>query len=435
MKSDKFSFDFLTCSIWGVMALTVLSGIFLAVYYVPTFSQAFSSLRGINEQIPFGWMFRRLHAAGGSFLLLLLLLHLLRVFYAGAYKTRPGWVWMMEALLVIFTLWTNFTGSFLPLSQEAFWGTAASLSSLSTIPRVGNFLVEFIRGGRELGGAALERFFSMHIGFAALTALFLFRHSRRGIPESGQEGKHLLNLNLGTGAAVAGLLFAVVTLTPYWFADPLKGAVNPAVNPEVISSPWYFLFLQETLSFFNTAYPVFSVCLWAGALLLLFSLPYIDRNPEKKFLRRPLSLSVGSALAVVLVYFTFLGLVNAHYGDRVILPEDPLSPALILGAQVFSQRNCAYCHQVFGREGRREGPDMAVVVQRGRTKEWLQRFILNPQLYQPGTTMSRYDIPLQDLEDLSTYLLSLNPQKRKFQTVDRALLLGYEPFMGPLGRK
>jgi hypothetical protein len=87
MKSDKFSFDFLTCSIWGVMALTVLSGIFLAVYYVPAFSQAFSSLRGIREQIPFGWMFRRLHAAGGSFLLLLLLLHLARVFYAGAYKT------------------------------------------------------------------------------------------------------------------------------------------------------------------------------------------------------------------------------------------------------------------------------------------------------------------------------------------------------------
>jgi quinol-cytochrome oxidoreductase complex cytochrome b subunit len=434
MKSEKFSFDFLTYPIWGGMVLTVLSGIFLAVYYVPAFSQAFSSLQRINEQIPFGWMFRRLHAVGGSFLLLLLLFHLLRVFYAGVYKSRPGSVWMMEVLLVIFTLWTNFTGSFLPLSQEAFWGTAATLSSLSTIPWVGNFLVAFIRGGRELGGAALERFFSMHIGFAALAALLLFRHSRWGIPESGHEGKHLLSLNLWTGAGVAALLSAVITLIPYWFADPLKVAANPTVNPEATSFPWYLLFLQETLSFFNTAYPVLSVFLWVGALFLLFSLPFIDRNPERNFLLRPVSLSVGSALAVVLVYFTFLGLSNAHYGDRAILPEDPLSPAQIRGAQVFSQRNCAYCHQVFGREGRREGPDMAVAVQRGRTKEWLQRFILNPRLYQPATTMPRYDIPLQDLEDLSTYLLSLNPQKRGFQTVDRAFLLGHEPFMGPLGR-
>ena len=183
-KPEKFSFDFLTCSICGVLALTFLSGIFLTVYCIPAFAQAFSSLQRVDEEVPFCWMLRRLHAAGGSFLLLLLVLYLLRVFYAGTYKARAGSVWAAEVLLVLSTWWANFSGSFLPLSQQAFWGTTASLSSLSTIPWIGSFLVEFIRGGRELGGMALARFFSMHIGFAALIALLSFSHYRPGISEN-----------------------------------------------------------------------------------------------------------------------------------------------------------------------------------------------------------------------------------------------------------
>jgi ubiquinol-cytochrome c reductase cytochrome b subunit len=434
MKSEKFSFDLLTYSVWGGVALTFLSGIFLTVHYIPAFAQAFPSLQRVNEQVAFGWTFRRLHAAGGSFLLLLLIIHLLRVFYTGAYKTRPGSIWVMEVLLVIFAWWTNFVGSFLPLSQEAFWGTAATLSSLSTIPWIGNFLVEFLRGGKELGGVALARFFSMHIGFAALIALLLFNHYRIGIPEN-QGKKNLFTLNLWATAVVAALLFSVITFAPHWFADPLKESANPTITPEVISSPWYFLFLQETLSYFNATYPLLSFFLWAAILLLLLALPYLDRNPEKSFLLRPIPLSAGSALVAVVVYFTLLGMAGAHYGGKVILPKDQLSAAEMRGARVFAQKNCAYCHQVMGQGGRREGPDMAVVLQRNRPAEWVQRFILNARLYQPGTTMPRYEIPLEDLEGLSAYLLSLDLKKRKFQTIDRGLLSDYEPSMDSPERK
>ncbi len=426
MKPEKFSFDFLTCSICGVLALTFISGIFLTVYYIPALAQAFSSLQRVDEEVPFGWMIRRLHAAGGSFLLLLLALHLLRVFYTGTYKARARWVWAAEVLLVLSTWWANFSGSFLPLSQQAFWGTTAALSSLSTIPLVGGLLVEFIRGGRELGGMALARFFSMHIGFAALIALLSFNQYRLGISERREEQSGLLGLNLWTAVVVTALLFSVVTFAPYWFADPLREGANPTTNPEAISFPWYFSFIQETVSFFHAAYPVLSIFLWVGLLLLLFGLPYIDRNPAKNFLLRPVSLSVGSALVAAVVYFTFLGMAGAGYGQKVVIPKDRLSAAEIRGARVFVQRNCAYCHQVFGHDGRREGPDMAVVVERNRTAEWVQRFILNPGLSQPGTTMPRYEIPLEDLEGLSAYLLSLDPKKRNFQTIDRKALLDYE---------
>ncbi len=432
MRSEKFSFHFLTCSIWGLMGLTVVSGIFLLAHYVPTFAQAFPSVQKINEQVPFGWMFQRLHAVGGSFLLLLFLVHLIRVFYTGGYKSRPELLWVMEVLLVVFAVGAHFSGFFLPLSQEAFWGTAATLSALSTVPWIGNFMVEFLRGGRELGGTALARFLSMHMGFAAGIVLLLLAHFRGRSEAKNRES--IWNGNLVVGTLISGLLIAAVTFTPYWFTDSLREAANPTMNARATSSPWYSFFLQETLPFLNSAYPVLTLILAALILSLVFFLPYIDRNPERKLLSRPVSLSIGSALIGVIVYFTFLGMAGAHYGARIVVPISGMSAAEIRGAQVFARKNCAYCHQVFGREGRREGPDMAVAFQRKRAPEWLQRFILNPRLYQPGTTMPKYDIPLEDLEGLSAYLLSLDPGKKKFHAVNPAIL-DFGPSSGNWERK
>src|SRR4030043_1336599 len=100
VREEVPSFHFMTYSIWGLFGLTVFSGIFLAVHYIPAFSQAFSSVVRLNEEVPFGWMARRLHSAGGSLLLLLFLFHLLRVFYSGAYKVRPRIAWVLEILLL-----------------------------------------------------------------------------------------------------------------------------------------------------------------------------------------------------------------------------------------------------------------------------------------------------------------------------------------------
>ncbi len=427
-RSVASSFHFLTYSLWVMLALTALSGVFLAVYYVPNFSQAFSSLQRVEEEVPFGWMFRRLHAAGGSLLLLLLVIHLLRVFYAGEYKVRPGWVWVAEVLLVISTLWANFTGCFLPLSSEAYWGTASVLSGISTLPGIGKFLAEFLRGGRELGGTALARFFAMHIGFAALAAFLFFGHSRAAFSEDQTRNREFKSANLWGCAAAAGVLFAVATFVPSWFAGLLREPANPAVNPGATSFPWFLGFFQETLSYINAAHPLLAVLFFGALPLLVLLLPYIDRTPERKFLLRPVALSLGSAVLAVGVYFTLLGMAGADYGEKLVVPEGPLSAAEVRGARVFGQKNCAYCHQVFGREGRREGPDMAVVLQRNRPPEWIQRFIRNARLYRPGTTMPRYEIPLEDLEGLSAYLLSLDPEKRKMRTVDPDLLYGFELF-------
>jgi mono/diheme cytochrome c family protein len=199
-------------------------------------------------------------------------------------------------------------------------------------------------------------------------------------------------------------------------------------NPERVSLPWFLLLFEETLRLFTASYPT-----WTGigivlSLLILFLLPFIDKGPQRRLLLRPVILGMASAFLTLSIYFSLVGTANARYGERVILPRISLTSSEILGAQVFARKNCAYCHQVFGREGRREGPDMTVVKQRRRSPDWIRRYILNARLYQPGTTMPRYEIPLEDLEALSGYLLSLDP-KRGFRTADRKDLLSYGPYL------
>jgi ubiquinol-cytochrome c reductase cytochrome b subunit len=422
-ESEKHERDLLFYSLLGILTLTFFSGLFLAVYYIPTFTQAFSSVERLNEEIPFGWFVRRIHGTGATFSLMLVIASLLRTLYTGDYKSNPRSSWIIGILFLFMGVTANFTGFFLPLSQSAFWGTVSVLSDLASIPWIGNFVTHLFRGGKELGGAALIRFYSVHIAVAALMVFLFFRaYQKLAIKKTSR-------WILLFFVVVLGLTLAVTTFLPGWVSDPLKEAANPMTNPEHVIPPWYFLFFEEALKFFTGAYPFWSGIALILSLALLFLLPLVDRSPERRLLFRPVILGFGSASIVLLIYFSLLGGANAFYGERVILRAGPLSPSVIRGAQVFAQKNCAYCHQVFGREGRREGPDMSVVDERHRSSDWIRRYILNARLYQPGTTMPRYEIPLEDLEALSAYLLTLNSKERGLRAVDRMELLDFGVYL------
>jgi ubiquinol-cytochrome c reductase cytochrome b subunit len=429
-EKSKSSIPFLLLPLLGIFALTFFSGLFLSVYYAPTFTQAFSSLERLNEQVPFGWLIRRLHGAGGNLFLILIFISLLQTLYKGNYKIDPRSFWVMGVLLFFMAVLTHLTGFLLPLSQSAFWGMVTVLSSLSTLPWFGNLLVELLRGGKEIGGGALIRFYSIHIGISAVMAFILLARYKRFFTERETEVRRSLNIShFLITMGMLGLLLFVITFAPHWVSDPLKEMANPIVNPERLSPPWYFLFFEEALKFLTGAYPFWSGIAFLFCIALLFFLPFIDRNPQQNLLLRPMILALGSASLMVLIYFSLVGTANARYGEKVILPAGPLSPPEIRGAQVFAQKNCAYCHQVFGREGRREGPDMSVVRERKRSADWIRRHIFNARLYQPGTTMPRYEIPLEDLEALSAYLLSLDVKKGKFKMIERKELIDFGPYL------
>jgi quinol-cytochrome oxidoreductase complex cytochrome b subunit len=416
-------------ALWGIFGITVLAGIFLSVYYVPTFAQAFSSVQRLNEQIPFGWWIRRIHAGGGYLLLILTTLYLIWLWAAGAYRWVSRRIWLYGILFWGLAIFTHFSGTLLPLSQSAFWGTNLVLSNISLIPAIGGGIADFLRGGKELSSGALLRFYSMHLGFPLIMILLFFAHTRpvaklRGEGKMEGDGKKFLLW------AVLALLLLATTGFSASLADSLGEMANPLQTPDRSASPFYFLFLEETLKFFSQTDPGLAFLFFVLLPLLIVFLPWIDRGRETNLLQRPFALSIGVALAMIFLYFSFVGLASARYGERVILPDRPLAPMELRGARIYIEKNCAYCHQIYGREGRREGPDMSVLHERGRSLDWIRRFTFNARRYQPGSTMPRYDMPVEDLEALSHYLVSLDGRTGRLRAVDRREFLdfGFERF-------
>jgi quinol-cytochrome oxidoreductase complex cytochrome b subunit len=139
------------------------TGIFLSLYYVPTPEEAYNSIQYIMNDVAFGWLIRGIHHWGATLMVLTVFLHMLRVFYYGAYKYPREVTWVTGVVLLLATLGMGFTGYLLPWNQRAYWATAVGTSLVGTVPLVGNFLMRVLRAGDELSFLTLLRFFGAHI--------------------------------------------------------------------------------------------------------------------------------------------------------------------------------------------------------------------------------------------------------------------------------
>lgn len=157
--------------------LQALSGIFLSVYYVPSPEHAYDSIQYIMNDVSFGWLIRGVHHWGASFMVLLVFLHMLRVFYYASYKYPRELTWLTGVTLLLFTLGMGFTGYLLPWNQRSYWATVVGTRIVGTVPLIGDFLLRILRGGTDISAVTLMRFFSVHIWwFPALISLMLILH-------------------------------------------------------------------------------------------------------------------------------------------------------------------------------------------------------------------------------------------------------------------
>ncbi len=143
--------------------MQAVTGIFLTMYYVPTPEEAYNSIQYIMNEVAFGWLIRGVHHWGATLMVLTVFLHMLRVFYYGAYKYPREITWITGVVLLLVTLGLGFTGYLLPWNQRAYWATAVGTSLVGTVPLVGDFLLRVLRGGAELSFLTLSRFFGAHI--------------------------------------------------------------------------------------------------------------------------------------------------------------------------------------------------------------------------------------------------------------------------------
>jgi ubiquinol-cytochrome c reductase cytochrome b subunit len=153
--------------------LQAATGIFLTVYYVPSPDHAYSSINYIMNEVTFGWLVRGIHHWGATLMVVTVFLHMLRTFYMAAYKYPRELTWLTGVILFLATLGMGFTGYLLPWNQRAYWATTVGTEIPGTVPFIGDFLMRVLRGGTDLSGVTLARFFSVHIWFLPAAILLV----------------------------------------------------------------------------------------------------------------------------------------------------------------------------------------------------------------------------------------------------------------------
>jgi len=409
----------------------VVTGIALALAYIPSTGDAYQTLQFITHQAPFGRVLRGIHYWGASAMVFLIGLHMARTFLMGAYKYPREANWITGVVLFMVTIVIAFTGQLLRWDQTAVWTVAVVAEQAGRIPLVGTDLAHFVLAGDTWGGQTLSRFFAFHVFFIpAVIFVFIGVHLwlvlHHGISEPPTAGRpvdpktyraryHAMLEREGApfwpDAAWRDVVFGVCMITAVVLAAIAFGAPELDRPPDptvLLADPrpdWYLLWYFGALALIppqlENAFMILSP-LFAG--LVLFLIPFISNRGERSPARRPWA--VGSVLVVCLMIAT-LWIAGAKSPWSPDFQAIPLSPAVVgasagpvaAGARLFHDKGCEYCHTIGGHGGQR-GPDLTVVGDRLTPAEMTWR-ILNG-----GTNMPAFagNITPQDLDDLIAFL-------------------------------
>ena len=169
-----FCFGGMTFFLFVVQAVT---GILLTMYYQASPDTAYESVKFIMNDVRYGWLIRSVHRWGAELMILMIFLHMGRVFFTGAYKHPRELNWIAGVFLLAITLLFGFTGYLLPWDQKAYWGTTVGTQMANNVPLVGNFIRRLLLGGDTVSGITITRFFSFHVIVLPMSiTVFLMAH-------------------------------------------------------------------------------------------------------------------------------------------------------------------------------------------------------------------------------------------------------------------
>jgi quinol-cytochrome oxidoreductase complex cytochrome b subunit len=146
-----------------VFLLQAVTGALLAMNYVPSPDHAYDSVSFINQSVLCGGFIRGLHHWGASFMVVLVVLHMLRVYFMGAYKYPREGTWLVGVGLLLIVVGFGFTGYLLPWDQKAYWATTVGTNIAGQTPVIGGFVAKVLKGGPDMGAATLSRFYALHV--------------------------------------------------------------------------------------------------------------------------------------------------------------------------------------------------------------------------------------------------------------------------------
>ncbi len=368
----------------ALLAVQVLTGAFLTLYYAPTPDHAYDSVRFIMATAG-GRLVRGLHHFGASFLVVAVALHMLRVVAFGSYKPPREVTWLAGVALFALVLAFALTGYLLPWDQRAYWATVVTINISKLAPLGGDVVAGVLRGGETIGALTLTRWYAAHVIFlpaalAALVAAHLVLMRRQGIsgPVRARAGDPFpfYPAQAARDVTVTGL--ALIALLAFaWNGTPALEAPADPTDASYIPRPeWYFLALFQLLKYFPGKWEIVGAIVLPtllGALLAL--LPWIDRGPERDPRKRPIVMG-GVLVAVAAV----IGLTALGWRDRPAAAVDPNAWTLReVGGGVFIERHaCARCHAEIGAAD----PLDSIAATRG--PEWLAGHVADPEMIAPG---------------------------------------------------
>jgi ubiquinol-cytochrome c reductase cytochrome b subunit len=407
-----------------VFLIMAVTGIWQLFYYVPTVDHAYDSTNYLRTQVPFGWLIYNLHYWGANAMVILVVLHMARVFIWGAYKRPREVAWLAGVVLLLITLGLSFTGAPLPWDERGYWAAEVGTSIAGTVPIVGDLVTRLIRGGDAMGQLTLSRFFILHVAILpgaliTLIGVHLVAFRRFGSVGPWDKVKRLRSgpfwPNQVAKDALVGVLFflGLIALAVY-ARPPFAGPADPLDTSFVPKPEWNFLFLYEALKFFpGKLEPLGTVGLPTLAILVLILLPFLDKSEERSPRRRPFAMLGGLLAALAVVALTVAGVYSKPGGSQAAPGPKPgastaqLSTSAQQGAKLFDSLGCSGCHRVNGTGGT-AGPDLSHEALRGRSRSWLTTQIQNPKAHDPNTIMPAFaSLSDQQTNQLVDYLLSL----------------------------
>jgi quinol-cytochrome oxidoreductase complex cytochrome b subunit len=300
-----------------LITLLAATGILNQLVYQPVPGVAYDSVAAIESQVPFGALVRGVHFWSANLLVVVLLLHVARVFATGGYHGARQFNWVIGCGLLGAVLANNFTGYLLPWDQLAYWAVTISTAMLGYLPLVGEALQQVARGGPEIGTQTLVSFYTIHTTIVPVVLIVLmgfhFWRVRRagGVVEppaapgeaEGEAAKRLFLPDLFVREVVQALVIAaVVVVLAALFGAPLDERANPGMSTNPAKAPWYFMGFQELLIHLHPVFAVLVFPLLAGLGFLL--LPYLtsDDEPAGRWFLSPVgrttaTLAAAAALA------------------------------------------------------------------------------------------------------------------------------------------
>lgn len=309
-----------------LFVVQVVTGILLLLYYRPSSENAFESVQFIMTEVKFGWLIRSVHSWSANLMIATLFIHMFSVFFLRAYYPPREITWLSGVLLLFIAITFGFSGYLLPWNKVAFFATKVGTEIAGVIPIVGRPMLRFLRGGDDVTGATLTRFYGFHVAVlpAAATVLLaihvlLVQLHGMSVPPKlvGQPVRKmkfipnfLLRDLIGWIVAI-GVLAALAALFP-WELGEKADAFAPA--PEGIKPEWYFLFMFQTLKYLPAKIlgldgEVVGIMAFNVVGLLLFIVPFVDKPPENR--RRRLIFNVLGVLALLyMVVMTIVGYVT-----------------------------------------------------------------------------------------------------------------------------